>query len=255
MLFVVSDIHSCYEPMIMVLKEKNFFESRKNKLVVIGDALDRGPDARKVIDFLLSLHKEGRLIYIKGNHEDLFLECIQEIENGGILQIVCGMSHHYTNGTFSTLLQISNMSERDAVNSPCELLERVKASDYYNILLPSCLNFYENEKYVFVHGFLPVIRNIKDNVVLYRYNPNWRNAENSVWRDAVWLNGIDMVCKNYITVPNKIVVVGHIHSSYGHRLYGDKNIVDKYSVFLDKGIMAIDACTVKSGKVNCLLLE
>lgn len=255
MLFVISDIHSCYGPMIAVLKEKNFFESKNNILVVIGDALDRGPDARKIIDFLLSLHKEGRLIYIKGNHEDLFLECIQEIEDGGIFQIVCGMSHHYSNGTFSTLLQIANMSERDAVNSSGEFLERVKASDYYNVLLPSCLNFYENEKYVFVHGFFPVIRSIKDNVVLYRYDPNWRNVENSVWRDAVWLNGIDMACKHHITVQNKTIVVGHVHSMYAHRVYGDKSIEDKYSIFSGNGIIAIDACTVKSGRVNCLLLE
>ena len=255
MLFVISDIHSYYEPMMLALKEKDFFKNDQNKLLVLGDALDRGPDAKKIIDFLLSLNNEGRLIYVRGNHENLFVECLQEIEDGGIFELVCGMSHHCRNGTLSTLLQIAEMNENEALECPYELIERIKQSDYYNVLLPSCVNFYENEKYIFAHGFIPIIRDVKDNVILYRYDHEWRNADSAVWREAVWLNGIDMACKYHITEQNKTIVVGHIHTSYAHQQYGDRNIKKESLIFSANGFMAIDACTPKSGLVNCLVLS
>ena len=72
---------------------------------------------------------------------------------------------------------------------------------------------------------------------------------------ASWLNGIDMVCKYNISVPDKTIVVGHIRSSYGHTRYNGSTDKNNFSVFSTNGLLAIDACTVKSGKVNCLCFE
>jgi serine/threonine protein phosphatase 1 len=44
-------------------------------LVFLGDYVDRGPGSREVIDFLLGLQSsgEGEKVFLKGNHEDMFL--------------------------------------------------------------------------------------------------------------------------------------------------------------------------------------
>ena len=39
-----------------------------------GDAFDRGKDAVRVYKYLKELHSKGKLIYIRGNHEDLIAQ-------------------------------------------------------------------------------------------------------------------------------------------------------------------------------------
>ena len=257
--YVVADIHSFYEPFMEVLEEKGFFKSEYNKLILLGDALDRGPDAKKVIDFLLSLHKEGRLIYVKGNHEELFVDCLQSISRGEIFDIACGMSHHYSNGTFETLLKIADMKSNVALEFPDVLVSKVMKSDYYQILLPSCVDYFEIGPYIFTHGYIPTF--VKGNMPYDKctYNPDWRNADIEEWRTARWLNGMAIACKHRIIEPNKPIVVGHFHTSYGHYRYGNKGSEfgknADFSPFRAEGILAIDACTAHTGKVNCIVFE
>ena len=69
--FVVSDIHSFYEPLIKALDGAGFDASNPDHwLVVCGDCFDRGPDSGLVLQFLMTLERK---ILIKGNH-DSFLK-------------------------------------------------------------------------------------------------------------------------------------------------------------------------------------
>ncbi len=91
--YVISDVHSYYTPMKKALKNAGFFEEKKpHKLVVCGDLLDRGKEVNQTIDFMLQQMEEGKLIYIKGNHEDLLTECMGRIENGKVHEVACGMT-------------------------------------------------------------------------------------------------------------------------------------------------------------------
>ena len=259
MFFVISDVHSYYAPMISALEEKGFFENKENKLILLGDALDRGPDAKKVIEFLLMLHREGRLIYIKGNHEALFVDCLQSISRGEIFAIACGMSVHYINGTFGTLLQIADMTTADAMNFPDELVKRVMQSEFYKVLLPSCIDFYETEKYVFTHGYIPMKTEGRRPYFKFKYDVNWRNADENSWYDARWFNGMDLACKYRITEKGKTIVVGHSSVAYGHATFEKRGSETgknaDFSPFAADGILAIDAHTVTSGIVNCVVFD
>ena len=79
------------------------------------------------------------------------------------------------------------------------------------------------------------------------------------WEMARWLNGINAaVCDNIID-PNKTIVCGHWHSSWGHK-YINANSTEfeldsNYTPFYAPGIIAIDACTAMSKKVNCLVID
>lgn len=258
-LFAVSDIHGYYDETIKALSEAGFFDSDENNLIVVGDALDRGSQPNEMIDFLLGLHDDGRLIYIYGNHEELFYDCLQEIAAGGIGMIASGMSHHYHNRTFHTLVAISGMSLNEAILYPEELVSRVKESDYYKILLPSTVDYYETEKYIFCHGWLPLDIEIEDRIANFIYRSDWREADETEWHKARWRNGMEMCCMHGVREAGKTIVCGHWNCSWGHAhvdgICSERGKDAITTPFYADGIIAIDACTARWGKVNCIRIE
>ena len=90
------------------------------------------------------------------------------------------------------------------------------------------------------------------------YDPYWRQAEREAWRRARWSNGM-LMHRNGCVVRGKTVVVGHYHTSFGHALLdkrGSEWGMDAvFTPYRAQGIIAIDACTAYTGKVNCLVFE
>jgi len=258
--YVVADVHGYYTELKKALDEVGFFaDTEPCKLIVCGDMLDRGNEASKLIELMLRLKKEGRLVYILGNHEDLLVQCLQEIARGGVHEIASGMSAHYFNKTWDSLLQIGEMSENEAYKSPDELVRRVMQSPFYKELLPIGVDYYETPNYVFTHGWIPCFAEGYRPLVDCKYNPDWRNADAGNWRCARWFNGMDLACKFKIIEPGKTIVCGHWHTSYGHA-YIEERCSEwgenaDFSPFRAEGILAIDASTPRSGKVNCVVIE
>ena len=258
--YVVSDTHGYYTYLQKALRDAGFFdETEPCKLIVCGDLLDRGNEARELIDFMLKLKDEGRLVYILGNHEDLLVQCLHEIARGGIHEIASGIAHHYRNRTWDTLLQISEMGELDAYRNPNELVRRVMSSPFYRELLPSCIDYYETHRYIFTHGWIPCLMEGFKPFIKYEYNPDWRDASIDEWKKARWLNGMELACKHNIIEPQKNVVCGHWNTSYGHSQishscseWGRDAI---FSPFTAEGILAIDASAANSGTINCVVIE
>lgn len=62
--FVISDIHGEYEQLKMLLAKMNFGE--QDKLYVLGDVVDRGPEPIRALQFLMRL---PNCICLVGNHE------------------------------------------------------------------------------------------------------------------------------------------------------------------------------------------
>jgi serine/threonine protein phosphatase 1 len=258
--YIVTDPHGYYTELEKALREEGFFdETKPHKLVVCGDILDRGSEANKLVDFLLQLKNEDKLIYILGNHEDLLVQCLHKIAGGGVHEIASGMSHHYQNKTWDTLLQISGMDEITAYNNPYALVKEVLYSNFYRELLPYGVDYYETEHYIFTHGWIPCIMRGHRPYLKYEYNPDWRLEESYVWQRARWHNGMELACKHDITEPGKTIVCGHFHTSYGHAVINGQGEEfgpnADYSPFYAEGIIALDACTARSGKVNCIVIE
>jgi serine/threonine protein phosphatase 1 len=55
------------------------------RVVFLGDYVDRGPDSRGVIDFLMELQREWPVVCLKGNHEELMLQAVMQ-PGGGRLE-------------------------------------------------------------------------------------------------------------------------------------------------------------------------
>ena len=74
--FVVADVHGFYTKMNKALKAAGFDKSNPEHIFVsLGDAMDRGEQPEQVLQFMLSL-PEDRRILIRGNHEDLMEDAI-----------------------------------------------------------------------------------------------------------------------------------------------------------------------------------
>lgn len=71
---VVGDIHGCHLAFEALLNYWQLVPS--DVLVVLGDALDRGPDSRQVLERMLDVGKNCQLVYILGNHEEMLLDTL-----------------------------------------------------------------------------------------------------------------------------------------------------------------------------------
>lgn len=84
--YVVSDVHGYYTQMKSALEKAGFFsDDTPHKLIMLGDIFDRGHEAKQVQQFVLEQMEQDRVILIRGNHEDLFVELVT-IDGGASIQ-------------------------------------------------------------------------------------------------------------------------------------------------------------------------
>ena len=78
--FACSDIHSFYDEWMLALTNYGFDKTNPDhKVIVCGDLFDRGPQSRECFEFVKTLHSQDRLIYVKGNHEELLFDCVHAL--------------------------------------------------------------------------------------------------------------------------------------------------------------------------------
>ena len=235
--FVSSDIHGFFKTWQNALAEKGFdINNPEHKIILCGDLFDRGREPKQIIDFILS--NKDKIILIRGNHEDLMEQMIER--NSYDYIDLC-------NGTAKTIMDLCpnwNISEFD--------LKLIVKKTHLQDVIDMCIDYFETSNYIFVHGWIPISHE-------YTYNPNWRTATKGEWEKARWQNPVEMY-KNKIFEPNKTIVCGHWHcSSLWHEQnpsnYEEFGKKANFKPFITQNIIAIDACTAYSHKVNVLVIE
>ncbi len=71
--YVVGDIHGCYDELIELYHKIDEHSNGDFRMIFVGDYVDRGPDSKKVVDFVMKMQKRGD-IALMGNHEDMILD-------------------------------------------------------------------------------------------------------------------------------------------------------------------------------------
>ena len=241
--FIVADVHSYYDEMMKALNAKGWDQNNPDHIFVsLGDAFDRGPQSREMMDFLMSL-PEDRRIFIMGNHEILM---DMMIHRGGALY------HDISNGTLQTAQDLTGYDyDEDACAA---MLKDQDWKDYFN----ECQFYAEVGDNIFVHGWIPCGESAKyGNANFYYYMPYWRKESARTWVEATWVNGM-RAWQQGVREYGKTIWCGHWHTSWGHAYlhkYGVEWPEDggkaHFSPFKDEGIVAMDACTAFSHKVNC----
>lgn len=260
-LFCMADIHSFYELARDKLDEVGFDINNPDHIFVhCGDLLDRGPDSIKCLEMVNSI-PDDRKILIYGNHEELMLDLIQRS---------FFMAHDVYNGTLQSVAQIAELPYEDVymfdLTAQCAMQktwEHPEFQQYKN----SWMDYAIVGQYVFVHGWIPTHFYDGTTVTaLDKVNGDWKDGN---WKKARWLNGMEEWAKGN-RFMDKTIVCGHWHTSWGHaylhdngvefqeayyRDEQDPNRIEHFEPFIDEGIIALDACTAHSNKMNCVVLE
>lgn len=253
--YAMSDIHGFYDEMQTALKESGYYEDPDpKKIVICGDIFDRGEKNREVQDFIVGMIEKDEIILIRGNHEDLLEDLVLHLETYGDCLV---FTHHLSNGTANTLNELTGYNFRDFRIKTLDVKKAYYDSPFYKKILPAMLDYFETPKYIFVHGWIPCnASGYGGEPYYYSYMKDWRNADRSEWKYARWYNGIEAAFQGVIE-PKKTIVCGHWHASYGHARRRNTHAFGEdadHSTFFDKGIIALDACTAISKKVNCVKL-
>lgn len=241
--YVISDVHGFYDEMLEALDVAGFDKNNEEHwLVSCGDMLDRGRQPRQVMNYIMGL---SRKILIRGNHEDLILDCLAREYPYG---------HDWHNGTAQTVV--------DLVPS-AKTFEEACMAIYPKMrkFIDNMINYFETKNYIFVHSFVP----LNCNSVLpphylkgknYTKMDNWCEAHSSQWEDARWGNPFELAEQGLL--PNKTLVFGHWHCSAGWAKtegLSEFGYDAKFDPFYGDGFIAIDACVAHSGKINVVVLE
>ena len=270
--FITSDIHSFYTPFIEALNNSGFdLNNKEHILIIAGDLMDRGSETIKLLKFIKSLPKDRRIL-IKGNHEDLLIDCFNRKQF---------LEHDIHNGTNLTIHSLVNLTMDK--NKYCHSIELY--ADNKNLFFDCLaktgiiewinsdewLDYLETDNYIITHSFIPVINKVffspggrvdkNDINYMFEYDKDWRNASSQSWKCARWFNAYDMI-QSGLFKENKKLICGHISSliykneSGQLKLFNyDKDTFKKYyTPFENNNMICLDACTALSNKVNVLKL-
>jgi len=134
-ILAIGDIHGCLDKLISLMDIIDI-NHQKDTLVFVGDYIDRGPQSKEVVDYLIDLAgRKDRVIFLKGNHEQMLEFYLNGSDRLSFL----------ANGGYATLSSYSkDLSSVGSSPIPSAHL------DFFNDLL-LC---YETEQYIFVHAGL-----------------------------------------------------------------------------------------------------
>ncbi len=127
----IGDIHGCPKSLESLWKKLEPYEEYIH--VFVGDYIDRGPDSKAVVDFLLDVKNERKLVFLRGNHELMLLDAMST-----------GSSRNWMmNGGKTTLESYGKGAALSDI--PDDHIEFYKKTRLY----------YETDDYFFVHAGIP----------------------------------------------------------------------------------------------------
>lgn len=219
-MFVVSDIHGMYAEFIELLK---YWNSQTQTLVILGDMVDRGQDSLKVVQHIMALSKEHDVIVVKGNHDQMLLDFIDEPYEYGYQYQASGGEHTMRSFAQDDRIILYSFQER------AERIAQLCKSEIF--FLRKAVPYWTNGNVLFTHaGFSPYVK-------------NWRET---TLDDFMWV-------REHYRYPNKsgyVNVFGHTPT----RLI-DKDESNDIWISTDKTYVAIDGSCAYGGQLNGLVIN
>lgn len=189
-LLAISDIHGSYSEFNALLDKVNYHPT-EDKLILMGDYVDRGPDSRRIVEQVMFLQQEWGAIALKGNHDKMACDALTSEDDK--LD-----THWLSNGGLYTLMSYcqpdSKFFEEDfSWNDYVVLKEELRRKYKHHLDFLSTLPLYhETAKHIFVHaGINPLVE-------------NWKQQEPY---DFIWIR--EPFYTKPVVSTNKTVVFGH----------------------------------------------
>lgn len=153
--YAFGDIHGMYYKLKRLVEKVHILPD--DILVFLGDYIDRGYHSFEVIEYLIKLDKQFNCVFLKGNHEIMFMDYLSGINedmfiwNGGVKTIDSYAQHGYDSARYN------DYTERYIPKSHMEFFQNLKP-------------YYETEDFVFVHaGLWPgtPLENLPDEILYW----------------------------------------------------------------------------------------
>lgn len=161
MIYVISDIHGCFEEFKSLLKQIHF--SSSDELYLLGDFIDRGPEPIKLIQFIMLY---PNIYPILGNHEYMAMKILSKLDleiTENTVDILTtndiqGYLYWMQDGGEQTANQFRKLDKEDRE----DILDYLNECSLYEDL------YRNGNRFVLVHAG---INNFDENKPLYIYEP------------------------------------------------------------------------------------
>jgi len=179
-ILVIGDIHGGLRALHQVLERAKVIP--KDTLIFLGDFVDGWSESPQVLDFLIELNTKNNCIFIKGNHDELLLEWLENSKDN--LQ-------WYQHGGEATVLAYSSISE--------------ERKQIHIDFLKSLQNYYLDEQNrLFIHaGFTNM------NGIEYEYFPKLFYWDRTLWETALSLDV--SISKDSLYYPRRLTLYNEIY--------------------------------------------
>ncbi|MGM9903690.1 serine/threonine protein phosphatase 1 [Enterococcus sp. 10A9_DIV0425] len=218
--FAIGDLHGNYDLFQKLLKD---YDPAIHQLVLIGDLNDRGPKTKQCFFQGMQLVQETGAIYLRGNHEEYFLQFLQSPEDW--------FYPYLRNGGEETIESLLHPGATEEY-SPTEIAMMIR-SQYKELIDFLCERplYYEWGKYLFVHAGVDL--NKKD----------WHETDPS---DFIWIREPFHEGKNQ---TGKTIVFGHTITPM---LHGDMQTTD---LWIKDSKIGIDGGAVFGGSLHGVVFD
>ena len=181
-IYVIPDIHGEVN-MLNSIFNRILPLRKKDKIILLGDYIDRHINSPEVLDALIVLKDkyQDQIILLLGNHEQMLLDGLNGDQHAFDMWIM--------NGGYYTALAYSNKA---GLKTPPKSSKRIKGLipkehiEFMQGLMP----YYETDDYIFVHGgcdpFIPLSDHPKEVLIWDRSLLKYVLADNDLtWRKCV----------------------------------------------------------------------
>ncbi|MEX0994385.1 MAG: metallophosphoesterase family protein [Balneolaceae bacterium] len=169
-MIAIGDIHGCCRSLEGLLEKLEDYPG--HKLIFVGDYIDRGPCSREVVEMLIELEKTRDCVFLRGNHEQMLLDAIDENQHEQHQMWIM-------NGGDSTLKSYG-LTPAD-LSFPEDHLKFYRKTKFY----------YSTDDYFFVHAGAPPDQTLEESVndKRFRHDFLWSrdhlNAFETPWEKKV----------------------------------------------------------------------
>jgi len=147
-IFAIGDIHGCLAHLKRLLNGLPYVKGR-DVLVFLGDYIDRGPDARGVVDLLCDLEDTGHeTVMLMGNHEYYLLQAAQGSDENFI--------------TTLRLIGIEATLQSYGVQEPSQIKDLAFMPERHRRFLQGLKPLWQTEDFIFVHAGLEPFKALSD---------------------------------------------------------------------------------------------
>jgi len=134
-LFAIGDIHGCaiaLDTLLAAISPKP-----GDRIVTLGDYINKGPESRAVLDRLIQLFNQGVLVPLRGNHE--------------LKLLAAGRLKRSRRGE-ETLVDRHTLASYAEPSTPADLA--AIPEQHWRFVKHHCLNWFTTQQHIFVHANL-----------------------------------------------------------------------------------------------------